>query len=332
MDRIAELEAELAKAREERDFFRGILDALKTTVSASRPDGTVMFANRLLLQLSNSSEEQIVGTSAYNRSEIPEGDAKLTKYLLEKVASGETMETFENFIVLPDGAKHWMLLIFTPLVLDGKVEYVVVNALDITGRKQAEEKLLIAKEDLEKANKLKDQFVALVSHDLRAPLGNIMGMLEILSGKIKGAVKDSDLFYLSRAQANCHSLINMVDRLLDVNRLRTGKVRVTKAFFGAKRMVEDRIGRVAALAAEKNIRMNVDIPLTARLFADENLIGEVAQNIAGNAVKFLREGDTLTITSPAPGVLEFRDSGPGIAAHLLADLFNHEKRTSTPGT
>jgi len=340
-NRIRELEQELAaekaraaKAEQERDFFRGILDSMKTTISASRPDGTIMWANKLLLDLSHATLEQVVGTSAYDRREIPESDARVTKALLEQVAGGQSLGTKETFMFLPDGKKFWMLALFTPLMIDGKVEYVVVNAMDITLRKEAEEKLLEAKEALEKANKLKDQFVTLVSHDLRSPLGNIAGMLETLKGKIGGAMQEKDLFYLNRAMENCYALVKMIDRLLDISRLRSGNIRARKRFHSTRRLLEGCLGHLSSLAADKNISILTDVAPGHRVFADEHLLGEAAQNVVGNAVKFLSEGDCITIRAPqdAPGQIIISDNGPGIDPAILPMLFDANRKTSTAGT
>jgi len=191
-----------------------------------------------------------------------------------------------------------------------------------------------AKEQAEQANKLKDQFVTLVSHDLRAPLGNVMGMMEILQGKVRGVIKQADMFFLTRAMDNCHSLMKMIDRLLDISRLRSGKMRVAKRFILTKYLMEDCLTRLCYSASEKGIKIKIDLPAGHRILADEHLFGEVVQNIVGNAVKFLSDGNTVTIHIPEDekGVIIISDDGPGIHAAMLPHLFSAEKKTNTKGT
>ncbi|MDH5638544.1 MAG: response regulator [Nitrospinota bacterium] len=332
--RVKELETKLAEAEQDRDFFVSVLDSLKTTVAALDPEGLVVWANQCLHDLSGDSNEIIRGRHWKEFVYIPEGDITVTQNLMDKIVNDGESFQLEYWVPFPDGQIVKALSTFSAVKSDDKVKYVVINGMDVTKRQLAEDALLEAKESLEKANKLKDQFVTLVSHDLRSPLGNIMGMLEILKSKIDGAVKDSDIFYLTRAVSNCHSLVRMIDRLLDVSRLRTGQMRVVKRFILTRYLLEDCTSHVALAAQDKGITINTDIPAGHRIFADNHLFGEVIQNVVGNAVKFLKEGDSVTISAlqDKQGSLVISDTGPGIREGLAPELFTTNKKTSTTGT
>ena len=213
--------------------------------------------------------------------------------------------------------------------LETKVEE---RTCELAGEKERAEQ---SREQAEAANKLKDQFVTLVSHDLRAPLGNIMGLMELFREKTRGAALDGrHLNLLDRAANNCNGLIGMIDRLLDISRLRSGKMRVAKQFILTRYMLEDRIERLTHSAQEKMISITMDIPQGHRIFADENLFGEVVQNIVSNAIKFLDEGGQVTIRAEEgpSGAIVITDNGPGIGGAILPDIFNAHKKTSTRGT
>ncbi|MDH4184228.1 MAG: response regulator [Nitrospinota bacterium] len=213
--------------------------------------------------------------------------------------------------------------------LETKVEE---RTCELAGEKERAEQ---AREQAEAANKLKDQFVTLVSHDLRAPLGNIMGLMELFREKTRGAELDGrHLNLLDRAANNCNGLIGMIDRLLDISRLRSGRMRVTKRFILTRYMLEDRIERLTHSAREKRISITMEVPQGHRIFADENLFGEVVQNIVSNAIKFLDEGGQVTIRAEGgpSGAIVITDNGPGIGDAILPDIFNAHKKTSTRGT
>ncbi|MBI4665696.1 MAG: PAS domain-containing sensor histidine kinase [Nitrospinae bacterium] len=234
-----------------------------------------------------------------------------------------------------DGETVWMEL-SNSLVYGSWGEVVALEGIarDVTRRMKDEEALKLAKERAEDATALKDKFVSLVSHDLRAPLGSIIGMLRLMESEVgqKGGVLELDP--LRRAMAAGDGLLSMIDKLLDISRLQTGRIRAKKIFLDAKPLIDMHIASMAYASDMKNINVENRTPEGTMIFADMGLYGEVIRNLLSNALKFLDSGDSVVFFIPEgkSDVVAIKDSGPGIDPKILPDLFKHEVKTTTLGS
>ena len=189
------------------------------------------------------------------------------------------------------------------------------------------------KEEAENATKLKDNFLALVSHDLRAPLGSIIGMLSPFENK-NIEFKKSEIDRARRARQIAIDLTETINRLLDISRLQTGNLKPKKSFFKGSMLTNSTIEHFKYSATEKNISITSTLPDDMKLFGDRVLIGEVVNNLLSNSIKFCGSGDVISIFQPEgrPTTIAIKDTGPGINSKLLDNLFRHDIKTSTAGT
>ncbi len=193
--------------------------------------------------------------------------------------------------------------------------------------------LRIEKEHAEDATKIKNKFISLVSHDLRGPLGNVMALLGMLENKEHynvNAAAETNL--LSRARGNLGGLLEMIDQLLDLSRLQSGKILVIKKPVTVRDIAASSFGHYSPAAEKKGIRLINEVPSGMKVFADTALILEVLNNLVSNAVKFCREGDSITVGASDPHTITVKDGGVGIPASLLPDIFRPEVKTTTTGT
>lgn len=191
------------------------------------------------------------------------------------------------------------------------------------------------KEKAEEATRLKDKFVALVSHDLRSPLGSMINMLELIKPeKMEPKSVENNRRLISMATKAAHGLMDMIDSLLDISRLRTGSLAVRKKRVNVQLMVETIVQVEDFRAAEKGVRIINQVPAEYFLFADYYLYGEVIQNLLSNSVKFCRQGDSVTIYQPQnePGALAVCDTGVGIPGEMINHLFDSTRKTTSQGT
>ncbi len=205
---------------------------------------------------------------------------------------------------------------------------------DITGRKLAEDALVVAKEAAEEATKLKDKFVSLVAHDMRSPLATTIGYLKLLeSGHAEPLTRDQKEL-LDHVVENTNNMITVVDELLNISRLKTGTLVPKLAFINGYSLVVASIGTISYLAGKKGIEIVNEVAPDTRLFADAALFQEVLKNLLTNSVKFCRKGGRITVFTPQgrPSTIAIKDTGIGIKASMLPDIFRHEVKTSTPGT
>ncbi len=206
---------------------------------------------------------------------------------------------------------------------------------DISTGKNQEEYLLKHLEDLTQMNHAKDNFISILSHDLRAPFTSILGFTEILLNepRLTEAEKIEYLNYIHDSSANQLQLVNY---LLDWSRLQTGRLNVEPVRLQAQSLLFNSVSSLTGNAIRKNIEIKVEVSDNIFVKADERLITQVLTNLISNSIKFSREGKTIEISAERynEDFVEFRikDEGIGISIENQAKLFRFDKMFSTLGT
>lgn len=201
-------------------------------------------------------------------------------------------------------------------------------------RKKLESSLQAAKEEAEESTLIKDKFISMVAHDMRNPLTSILTTLETLTVKHANALPDTGQQQLERVTRNANTLQKIIDELLDISRLRTGKARQKRRFVDAFYTVDKLVKSLEALAEEKTIKLEVDIAKGQRMYTDPPLLGQVFHNLITNALKFSHPGGVVRLFNDpdSPGAIFVEDKGVGIAPDRLQKIFRIEDNESTPGT
>jgi len=194
--------------------------------------------------------------------------------------------------------------------------------------------LQMAKDKAVEATNLKDKFVTLVAHDLKSPFNSILGHLKLIQAdtSVKMAPKHKE--WLNNAVQSSEMLVNMIDGLLNISRLQTGKLVPKKRFFDVSLISASVISNQSLLAKEKGIKLIDNIASGTRVYADMALYLEVIQNLVSNSIKFCGKGDTVIISGSGSNMeaVTVTDTGPGIAPDIMPNLFRHEIKTSTIGS
>jgi PAS domain S-box-containing protein len=189
-------------------------------------------------------------------------------------------------------------------------------ARDITGQKQVED-------ELRRANRLKDEFLATLSHELRTPLNAIVGWSQMLqSGKLTADLRERAVDAIARNAMSQRQLINDV---LDVSRIVTGKMRIEPRLFDVSTALNAAMDSFRPAAEAKGIEMVLTRPAAAvPLMGDPDRLQQVFWNLLSNAVKFTPPGGRITVrlhTSDSTIVVEVEDSGAGIPSWFLPHIF-----------
>jgi len=196
------------------------------------------------------------------------------------------------------------------------------------------EELRKAKEKAEEATKLKDKFVALVSHDLRSPISGVIGALGLLDTPDFNAPQQVRANLISESHKTLKGLLSLMEDLLTIGRLSTGSIRPIKKLVDVSLLAANVIESSAPHAREKGVAIDNRIPESFMVLADHAMLTEILHNLVYNAIKFCSSGDTVTIfQSPhAPAGICVQDTGPGIEEALTPHLFLHEVKTTSLGT
>lgn len=231
------------------------------------------------------------------------------------------------------GAVDYILAPVIPEVLRAKVSvFVELYRMQEQVRQQAEERIALAEEQAlrmaaEKANRSKNEFVANISHELRTPMGAILGMTELaLDEPVSPTVRD----YLQVAHDAGKLLLGLLNEILDVSRLESGKFSLESSAFRLQPVLEETLKTLAPRAYEKGLEIVGEFPvdLPDAVQGDSLRIRQVLMNLVGNAIKFTREGEVslrLSVQTETPEELTYlgsvSDTGIGIAAEDCERIF-----------
>ena len=198
---------------------------------------------------------------------------------------------------------------------------------------------LKARERLEELNKLKDDFVAIVSHDLRSPLTAILGASEILLSDelMDRALTSEQKELVSNIQLMGNQQLQLVNDLLDLAKIESGKLELTPTMADIRTVTRQCYDTLRVLADNKNITMNFlaasNLP---KIRIDMPKIQQVINNLLGNAIKFTKPGGTVTIRIDAEDHKFLRvavsDTGEGLEPEHLLRLFNKFQQVKSQGT
>jgi signal transduction histidine kinase/DNA-binding response OmpR family regulator len=197
--------------------------------------------------------------------------------------------------------------------------------------------------ELERANKLQSDFTAMIAHDLRSPLMNIMGVAEVMSAGMFGSVTKEQKKWLGRIQSNSQSLVDLVSDFLDVSKLESGYIDLSRETVNLTGLIQKNIDSYRVVALNKRISIqDVEEPSLIAIHADPRRLDQVLSNLISNAIKFTREGGKVEVgaalVDAARVKIWVRDNGVGIAADEIGRLFekyrqgNNVKHATHRGT
>ena len=201
---------------------------------------------------------------------------------------------------------------------------VVVVFNDVTERKQSERRLMEQAEALAHQDRLKDEFLAMLSHELRNPLAPISNAMHLLRlQKNDDPVSQQARVIIER---QFKQLNRLVDDLLEVSRITTGRIQLRREQITVRGIVERAIEATQPLIVQRRHELQVSLPAEPIfLHADASRLEQVLVNLLTNSAKYSDEGSRIVLSAEKQGdqaVLRVRDSGIGIAPELLPRIFD----------
>src|SRR6266436_4744305 len=202
--------------------------------------------------------------------------------------------------------------------------------LEVAERKQAEEEraeMLIreqaARAEAETANRTKDEFLATLSHELRTPLTAILGWSHLL--RMNKLREPQFAHALETIERNARSQSQLIDDLLDVSRIVTGKLQIEFATINLANVIEAAVESVHPLLAAKEIKLETVVESDFRLLGDANRLQQIFWNLFTNAIKFTPKGGQVTITAERKDSeirVRVTDNGIGLSKEFLPYIFD----------
>lgn len=336
LSEIAEQQRIAGEIKNERDFYRGILETIDMFVLAiDYKSAKPIYLNSFTRKLSGFGPDEIGDdwNSQDTMKTIAEEDREMFASAVHSVASTGNPASVELWNILKDGSKLRALYSVT-LSTGPHSGHILFAGANITDLWYTREALELAKEKAENATHLKDKFVSLVAHDLSSPLSSVHFALKQLAEGRKGSLDEGQKSFLLKIIRSTGGLVDTINNLLSHNRLDSETMKIEATPVELRKIVNMVIERVHLMALAKGIQTENRIPVNVLVKADMYLLQEVIQNLLINAIKYSHPGGIITIYQPGKGgaTITIRDHGIGIDPALLPSLFSHGIKTSTVGT
>ena len=320
-------------------FNRAILDSLSAHIAVIDRAGKIIAVNEAWERFAqgNCVEEQQISATGVGRNYLrvcersaafEEDTKKIVAHLQAVLDGGEKSFAFEYPCHSPQ-EERWFLLQVS--AMRGASGGAVISHIDISDRKRAEadrEEFLkreqSARKEAEIANRMRDEFLATVSHELRAPLNSILGWGRLLEkGNLNEPTKEKAINTIVR---NAESQNRLIEDLLDVSRIISGKLRLEVITVKPINIVESALETVRPAAEAKGIKLEikegVDI---SHISGDPNRLQQVIWNLLSNAIKFTPNDGRVTLEierSDDYVELRVKDTGVGIKEEFLPHVFD----------
>jgi signal transduction histidine kinase/ActR/RegA family two-component response regulator len=231
-------------------------------------------------------------------------------------------------------AERWFNFVHEPMrAADGSVDAVMTFGFDVTDLVNARRRNEEAVRELEATSRAKDEFLATVSHELRTPLSSIMGWASLLSER------PNDLTMVRKAadviHRNARAQAKLIDDILDVSRIVTGKLRIDAHPMSVATIVGETIEIVRPPATVKGIVLHVELDENAFVIGDDERLRQVVWNLLSNAIKFTERGGRVCVAvrcRDGAVTIEVTDSGCGIAPEFLPHVFERFRQADSSTT
>ena len=286
--------------------------------------GVVLSWNDSATSLFGYQPADVIGQE-FSRFSIPEDihAGKPTQELRQAQASGQV--TCENWQARRDGSRFWGCAVTTALRDErGELKGFVKVLRDTTDRKQLEMELRRQAEELAESDRRKDEFLAMLSHELRNPLAPVLNSVQVLRQSPHDAILVE--FAGSVVERQVLHLARLFDDLLDVTRLTHGKVRLRPERIELLPVVQRAAESVNSLMRERSHEFNARLPShPIWMEADPVRLDQILVNLLRNAAEFTDPGGRIelaVVQDGADAVIRVRDDGVGIAAELLPRVFD----------
>ena len=308
---------------EERDrFFALSMDML----SIVHLDGRFQRINPAFQQVLGFSEEELLAMSLFEL--VHPDDRARTESGYEKLATGEPIKWMENRLRTKDGTYKWVTWSYFPVPEDGLAFAV---GRDMTELRQMHEVLRLRAEELEDANRIKDEFLATMSHELRTPLTSIMGWSRLLGSNRLGEKEKERAVHVIQRNAEAQS--KLIEDLLDVSRIITGKLRIEVQPVSFASITETAINSFGPSIDAKQLQIEKTIdPAAGPILGDPSRLQQIVANLLSNAIKFTPAGGRIDVRlqrNDSHVRLEITDTGVGIEKEHLPYIFERFRQVDS---
>jgi PAS domain S-box-containing protein len=317
-----QLEKENADRLAGARFLASIVESSGDAIVSKSLEGIIQSWNAAAHLLFGYTAEQAVGK--HISLIIPADRAEEEDHILRRIRAGERIDHFETVRRRSDGRPIHVSLTISPIRDEaGHVIGASKIARDITDRKLAEERIYGLLAELKDADRRKDEFLAMLAHELRGPLAPLRNLLEVMKHA------DGNPVLLQQARSTMErqlgQLVRLVDDLIDVSRITRNKIELRKERVDLTSLLHQSVEACRPLAKSANHQVNVALPPEPiTLHADPVRLAQVFSNLLNNACKYTEPGGKIWLSAERQGeeaVVKVKDTGLGIPPDKLGSVF-----------
>lgn len=313
---INDISAEVEATKKQKDLQnrnKAILDTVVDGIITINHKGCVETVNPAAEKIFGYSADEIIGENIKMLMPNPYRDEH-DGYLAHHIKTGEKKiigigREVEG--LRKDGTVFPLELAVSEMVVHGEILFTGI-VRDITERKEAE--------------KIKEEFISTVSHELRTPLTSIRGSIGLLTGGMAGEFNEQAQKLLNMAHNNTERLLMLINDILDVSKLESGKMDFNFATVDVEKLLTQAIESNHGYANQHNVTFVLDNEVKgAKIHGDEHRLIQVMNNLMSNAAKFAPEGDEVVVAAIRHHHqirISVTDHGPGIPKSLEPKIFD----------
>ncbi len=270
------------------------------------------------IEMINSAAINILGFDATGisiRKAKPE--AVEFHYLLDQAFESGEAKTYSEMCVTMDGRMRCFNFTVSPCTN----QFDIVDGVMVIGSEITEQ--IHLRNQLKEASAMKSDFLANMSHEIRTPLGVIIGFTKLLNDRNVSRTDQEN--YVKVIERNCHQLLRLVDDILDLSKVESGKMSIEMIDFSLAELLTDFLSAMRVRAGEKKIelRFNMLTSVPRTIKSDPTRIRQILNNAVGNAIKFTDQGYVeLNLACHGDQVeFEIKDTGCGIQEESQLNIF-----------
>lgn len=305
--------------------YRELFDYSQAIVCTHTPTGIILDINPAFTEQTGFTAAEAVGKSI--ELFLPEADKPLFKenYLTPLQNSHKLKGVFR--VIDKNGNLVYLMYQNIKVENPGQEAYIISFSQDITDRIKIEKELKEAKKITEDTARIKEKFLANMSHEIRTPMNGIMGITALLQ---KTPLNNEQAYYLKIVQDSTQTLLNIINDILDLEKINTGKVDIEVIPFDVADKLQSTISLFKSIADGKGLYLTLITNFSSPLFVngDPTRFGQVLNNLIGNAIKFTHEGGVtvkaeINRQSEETVVLHIvvSDTGIGITDDAMQKIF-----------
>lgn len=317
---ITERKKTQEKIRESEEKFRALVENAPDVIMTIDLENNIQFVNHIV---SGIPKDQVIGTSVYSFVDPPY--IELVKQTLKKVVTTKKVLSYETSGSVANGSIGWYLTHAGPIFNGNNVVGITLLVKDISDRKQAEQTLQLQNTELRKTNSELDRFVYSTSHDLRAPLTSLLGLINILDENMLPTEFDQKEL-IEMMKLSITKLDNFIEDI--INYSRNSRMEVEKDEINFKELINESRQSLKYMKGDSGLKINVEVDQIGKFISDRMRILVNMNNLISNAIKYHDKTKpnphvNITVHSDAlKAIVTVEDNGIGIADDKQEKIFD----------